>query len=373
MKKEGRIRVLHVIPELRRGGAELALVRLLEGMDPSRFENVVLSLTDAGALGEKIKAAGVALHTLNSHGGVPGFFSLLRALQVARQFNPDILQSWLYLGDFWAFLLNLFLRRPRVVWNIRCSDAFQMTSSLKTRFIFRLNAFFSGFTYSIIGNSQAGIAFHQAHGYHSLRWKYIPNGFELSPANTENPNVALPEGQFLIGTVSKFHHLKDYETLIKAAHIFLREHADAHLVLVGSGFVSTNTRLLSLLEGMDLKRVHLLGEQEKTAPILKKLSLFTLTSISEGFPNALGEAMSAGLPCVATRVGAIPEMLGATGVVVPVRNPEALAAGWEEMYALDSSKRKELGQAARQRIQEKFSLSGMVKEYEDFYTATLHS
>ena len=94
----------------------------------------------------------------------------------------------------------------------------------------------------------------------------------------------------------------------------------------------------------------------------------TAASYGEGFPNVIGEAMACGVPCVVTDVGDSAIIVGETGVVVPPKDPQALAGGWSQLL-LDMSReeRLQLGLAACQRIKERFSLGKIVEQYERLY------
>jgi glycosyltransferase involved in cell wall biosynthesis len=91
------------------------------------------------------------------------------------------------------------------------------------------------------------------------------------------------------------------------------------------------------------------------------------SAYGEAFPMIVGEAMSCGVPCVVTDVGDSGWIVGNTGRVVPPKNPEALANAWKELIELGSEGRETLGEAARQRVIENFSLNSVVEQYEKLY------
>jgi glycosyltransferase involved in cell wall biosynthesis len=91
------------------------------------------------------------------------------------------------------------------------------------------------------------------------------------------------------------------------------------------------------------------------------------SSWTEAFPNVVGEAMACGVPCVVTDVGDSSWIVGSTGRVVPPRNPEALGAAVRGVLALQPAERKQLGLAARQRVEREFSLGAVAHRYEDLY------
>jgi glycosyltransferase involved in cell wall biosynthesis len=114
--------------------------------------------------------------------------------------------------------------------------------------------------------------------------------------------------------------------------------------------------------------VHLLGERPDVTQLNAALDIASNTSLSENFPNAVGEAMACGTPCVVTDVGDSSDIVSDTGLVVPPQDPSALAKAWSQLISAGASGRQTLGQAARQRIIEHFSLEAIVGQYQQFYT-----
>lgn len=100
--------------------------------------------------------------------------------------------------------------------------------------------------------------------------------------------------------------------------------------------------------------------------VFAALTLHTLSSSSEAFPNVLGEAMACGVPCVATDVGNSSFLIGDTGLVVSPKDP-ALADAWERILNLGSEDRSTLGERAREHIQQLFSIVQITRRYEDLY------
>ena len=115
------------------------------------------------------------------------------------------------------------------------------------------------------------------------------------------------------------------------------------------------------------KRMHLLGERRDVAELTAALDLATSCSRSEAFPNAVGEAMACGVPCVVTDVGDSGQLVGDTGEIVPPQDPEALLAGWRRLLDTGADGRRRLGQAARDRVLRRFSLAAVVRRYVEVY------
>jgi glycosyltransferase involved in cell wall biosynthesis len=116
----------------------------------------------------------------------------------------------------------------------------------------------------------------------------------------------------------------------------------------------------------------LLGERADVARLVAALDLFCLSSShGESFPIIVGEAMSSGIPCVVTDVGDVAWMVSETGQVVPPSDPVALAAACEVFLDLGPQGRDALGKAARMRVVDLFSLSSVVKKYEELYESAM--
>jgi glycosyltransferase involved in cell wall biosynthesis len=111
-----------------------------------------------------------------------------------------------------------------------------------------------------------------------------------------------------------------------------------------------------------------LGERRDTDRIIAALDMLVLGSaFGEGFPNAVGEAMACGVPCVATDVGDNAAIIGGCGSVAPPRDPQALAEAMSRLLALSSDERRALGSRARERIQKDYALAAMVRRYSEVY------
>jgi glycosyltransferase involved in cell wall biosynthesis len=111
----------------------------------------------------------------------------------------------------------------------------------------------------------------------------------------------------------------------------------------------------------------LLGERSDVSELLPAIDVATLASLGEALPNSLLEAMAAGVPCVAPDVGDIAELVGTTGDVVPAGDVDALATGWERLAAMREEDRRLLGDRARDRVVERFSLDRAAAAFEALY------
>jgi glycosyltransferase involved in cell wall biosynthesis len=364
--------VLHLITGLETGGAQRALARLVAGTDRRRFRSVVVSMTDAGAMGAEIAAAGTEVRTLGLPGAVPTPAGLLRLARVLREFRPDIVQTWLYHADLLGLTARGLAPVPHLVWNIRCSE---VAFTPARRLLFQLLVLLSRAPKAVIVNSRAGQRVHQHAGYRPRRWELIPNGFDLDVLKPDPAARARLRSEFgigpdavVIGLPARFHPMKDPATFLAAAARLAVRRPEARFVLIGSGLDAGNPALAGMIPPELAGRVDLLGERRDLAQLYPALDIVSLSSsYGEGFPNVLGEAMACGVPCVATDSGDAPELIGETGIVVPRRDPAALAVAWETLLALGPEGRRALGLAARARIANNYAIGPVVARYEALY------
>jgi glycosyltransferase involved in cell wall biosynthesis len=363
-------RILHLITGLQTGGAEGMLARLVTRTDRTRFPSVVVSMTDTGTIGPIIAAAGIPVEALGIRRGAIDPRGLTRFRGLLRRHRPDIVQTWLYHADLLGLIAHRMGYARRLLWNIRCSD---MAGPNVLR---RVLSRFSARPAAVIVNSLAGRRFHQRIGYHPSRWEYIPNGYDMAalrPDETARDRLrsalGIDPSTIVIGLPARYHPMKDHTTFLAAAARQAAARPDHAFLLIGGGIEPANRELTQAIAAHGLMhRVRLLGERTDMNAIYPALDVATLTSaFGEGFPNVLAEAMACGVPCVATDSGDVAEILGATGIIVPPRDPEALALGWQRMIDLGADGRRALGARARAHIAENYELDHAVRRFEALY------
>jgi L-malate glycosyltransferase len=199
-----------------------------------------------------------------------------------------------------------------------------------------------------------------------LHW--VPNGVFIPP----NPSVrtgvyrrefAVADDEFLIAAVSRLHPTKDLTTLVEAFSLLTTQAARrCRLWLIGEGEERPSIEAAIVRCGVS-DRVQLLGARTDVKRLLGDIDCLAMSSITEGLPMALLEAMAVGVPCVATSVGGIPGLLrGDAGVLVPAQNPSALADGLRSV-ADDPARRTSLITHGLDRVREKFDIENTVTRY----------
>ncbi len=384
--------VLHVISGLGHGGAERMLLKVVGGRRSAGLRHAVVSLTPGGALRPKLRGLDVPVRDLGLR-RPPSPLRLARFAGLVRRRRPDVVQGWLYDGNLVASLARLpGTGRPPVAWNVRHSLHDLARERTATRMTIRAGALLSSLPAAIVYNAVSSAEHHEALGFRPDRREILPNGFDTdrfrprpearprlleelgladdaggrTAAGDEEGAAAKPR---LVGTVGRDHPMKDHLGLLEAA-ARLAEERNVHLVLAGPGLEPGHDALTRAARRLGLEgRVHLLGPREDVPRVLAALDVFVLSSAyGESFPNVLGEAMACGLPCVATDVGDTGRILGGHGELVPPEDPEALARALARLLELGPDRRREIGQGARRRIEERYALEDIVGAYEDLWT-----
>ena len=370
------VSMVHVITGVTMGGAEMMLFRLLARCDRSRFSPTVLSLLAPGAVGERISALGVPLLTLGMRQEQPLSRAMLRLVPIARSLRPSLLQGWMYHGNLAASACALLAGRLPVIWNVRHSLHDLRCENRLTRGFIRVGAALSSSTRAIIYNSRLSASQHEALGYEPERTVVIPNGFDCrlfrprpEMAQRLRREAGIDPGRVVIGMVARCHPQKDPFTLIKATALLARRGINVHVLIIGTDFDAGNAPVVRAIAEAGLAgRISLLGERHDIPDLVAGLDIAVLPSAwGEGFPNVLGEAMACGVPCVTTDIGDSAWIVGRTGIVVPPRDPEAMADALERVVALGPDERRQLGAAARARVIEHFEVDDIVGRYEALY------
>lgn len=372
---EAPLTVVHLITGLRAGGAETMLSKVVIGMDRGLFRNVVVSMTDLGKIGAVLRDAGIPVKALGMRRGLPDPRGLPRLLGLLRAERPAVLQTWLYHADLLGLVAARLGGAPRVAWNLRCSNMEMRHYSRLSQMLPKALAWLSPLPDAVVVNSLAGRAFHEGLGYRPKRWEFIGNGFDLERFRADagararlRQALDLPADAVVFGHVARFDPMKDHAGLLRAAARLLAARPQARLVLVGDDADPANPALARDVAALGLTgRVHLLGHRDDVAAVTSGFDVAVSSSLSEGFPNAVGEAMACGVPCLVTDVGDCALVVGDGGRVVPPADPVALAEAARELIDLGEAGRRRLGEAARRRIEAEFSLPVIVRRYEDFY------
>jgi glycosyltransferase involved in cell wall biosynthesis len=366
------IRVVNIITGLQTGGAERAMARLVAALDRDRFEPSVVSLGGDGPVGADLRSRDVPVLALGLSLSRPSPVALGRLLAHLRHARPAVVQTWLYHADLVGGLAARAARTGPVIWNIRHglpdADLYSRHAIVAARAGARLS---SRVPTRVVSVSHAAVDAHVAFGYSSDRFVVIPNGVDLAAFTGDEPRrraaraaLGVDEATFVIGLVARYHPHKDHRTFLDALDKVAGKEPGVIAFLIGAG----TEELAGEIDRRGLVgRCRVLGHRSDVADITPAFDLAVSSSIDEGLPNSVAEAMACGVPCVVTDVGDSARLVGSTGLVVPHGDPDALAAAMMEMVWMTSAQRRARGEDARQRVATHFSMPSMVTAYEDLY------
>jgi len=213
-------------------------------------------------------------------------------------------------------------------------------------------------------------------GFDPSRVRRMYNGIDITALNTSDLISASSfqthsAGRIVAIFVGRLTKQKSLGTLLQAVSIVIQSCPSLHLVMLGDGPERSNLEQEAIALGI-IQHVTFAGYQANVEPYLRSAQLFVLPSVSEGISNALLEAMSFGLPCLASAVGGNSEVLGhgKYGVLLPPNDVKAWARALEEMATV-SALRLEMGELARQRIVESYDFRVTGMKYEELYQELL--
>jgi len=355
----------------------MMLYKLLSGWDRSVYQTEVISLTNIGVIGERIRKLNLPVRALEMRGGRSGVSGLIRLTKWLRDISPSVVQTWMYHADLIGGLAATAGRGIPVIWGIRNSTLDRQTKRstvLTVKACARLSRWIPT---RIICCSEVARKVHEALGYRSDRIVVIPNGFDLDlfkPAPEARASLraelGLPLSSFLVGLVARFDPQKDHRNFIEAAKSVAARHKQVVFVLCGAGVEWENPELAAWIGAGPKDRFHLLGPRDDMPRVTAALDVAaSASSYGEAFPNVLGEAMASGVPCVATDVGDSAFIIGDTGKVVPAKRPNLLAEAFHSIISLAAGERRQLGAKARMRIRENFDLPVIRGRYDALYRA----
>jgi glycosyltransferase involved in cell wall biosynthesis len=374
-----KLRVLHVITDLEVGGAQMMLLKLLEATHV-RHSQAVVSLKREGPLAGRIEELGASVYALGIRSSATNVLRAVSIRSAVRQFQPHLIQGWMYHGNLGASLAGtLSSERVPILWNIRQSLEDIRAYRFKTAFVIKLGALLSKHPAAIIYNSRSGAKHHEGSGFRNAREIMIPNGFDCDrfrpdeeARNRVRGELGIADGAVLVGLVARFDPIKGHRAFLRAAGVVSRMHGNARFVLIGKGVTEEEPEIRNAIAEEQLAgRVLLLGERLDVEQITCALDIACSASWSEGFSNAIGEAMCCGVPCVVTDVGDSAFLVKDTGVAVSKSTPddavEGMATAIHKLIAAGPEYRRRLGMAARRRIESEFSLESVADRYADLY------
>lgn len=375
-----RLKILYVIGTLDVGGTERQLVDLVTRLDRSRFNPVVLCLASGSELVEQLRKADVRVEIIGLRrparrtASLPGHLrdTVARArrfFSLVRRERPDIVHGML----FWAYTLGAFAARlarvPVIVASRRSLSNFKHGKP-HYRWIERAA---NHLTHVFVANSAAvrqDVLATERISPERVRIIYNgidPRPYRVTPDGVLRQSLNLGAGTPVAIVVANFISYKGHTVFLEAWRRIVDVWPEAVALLVGDGPTRSacETQVARLALG---GAVRFLGTRHDVPHLLALATVAVHPSFEEGFSNAVLEAMSAGLPVIATDVGGNSEAVvdGVSGRIVPPRDASAIFESVSDLFG-SPERAKRMGETGRRSVEDRFSMSVMVRHYESLY------
>lgn len=367
------IRIAYSLDSFEIGGTELNAVRLVERIDRRRFDVRFVCLTQRGPLVERVRALGIpiAQFPIPSLVGADAVRAGWRLREWLRRERIQVLHAHdIYSNIFavpWARLAGV----PAVIASRRW-----WTETIRREHVW-MNRQSYRFAHRVLANSASVGELVVKEGVPPARVRVVTNfvdeeAFIPPPAAwvaEQRQALGIGAGDTVIGIVANFHAIKDHATLLRAVAALAPVHDRLRLVLVGDGAEAERLRALAG-ELAIADRVVFAGRRPQSPTMHWLFDLSVLSSRGEGFPNSIVEAMAAGRPVVATRVGGVPDAVddGTTGLLVPPGSPDAMAQAIDRVLrtpSLASTLGGNATRVARERFHATPVINGLQRWYAD--------
>jgi glycosyltransferase involved in cell wall biosynthesis len=366
------VKILHVIDSLKFGGAETLLLSIVRAHQRQGHALSVAYFTP-GPLADDLQGLGAPLYRV-SRRGIKDPLALPRLTRLIRQIKPDVVHTHLFKSDLTGQLAAALNRTPARV------------STLHNINPWRQKRLYSAVMRRVVSPCHRMIAVSEEVRDYTLKWSRYPpekmvvieNGVDLDrfdPASvTALDKTALwgiPLDAPTIGAIGRLQPIKGHTFLLQAAARVVQEAPQARFVLIGDG--PLRAELEAERDRLGLQQHIVFAGLVRDIPgVLKALDIVALSSLWEGLPVALLEAMAMRKPVVATSVGGVPGVLtdGVNGLLVPAQNRDALA---ESMLRLlrDAPLATRLGEAARAAVEQRYSAEIMHRRILEVYESVL--
>ena len=361
--------ICHVVHTLDVGGAEI-LAKQFAYHGAERFNMVFACLDRLGSMGESLVAEGFTVQVI---GRSPGFDwrAARRLSHFFKQHRVSVVHAHQYAPFFYSSLARGFSSELSILFTEHgrsFPDLRRWKRVLANRFLIsrrdRIVAVGEQVRQALIANE----------GFSPQRVHVVYNGVPVDDF-ASNPDaraiarreLGIESDTFLIVQVARLNALKDHVTAVETMGQLVQVHPQVRLMLVGEG--ETRSAIESAIASLNLQSaVTLVGVQSDVSKYLYAGDAFLLSSVSEGIPLTLIEAMAAGLPCVVTAVGGIPEVIEheKTGLLAPAKCAKKLADNLSLLIS-NENLRRELAGAGNRRARSEFSDEVMHAKYQELY------
>ena len=359
------VKILFFTVDNRIGGTEKIILSLATSLPRKEFSSSILTLKPSGLLHCLARNYGIPAYSLNIGSRGSGLLAPFRLFRFLLQHRPDILETFLFLPNILGRIIGWLAGIPVVISSQRSTD------SWRRPYHHLLDRITAPLCRIIISNSQAGRKM-------LLKKAKIPSQKVVVISNGVAPATPILKEEarkilgfsgsgILLGSVGNLRTAKGFHYLLPAFREVVQRYPEAKLLIAGVGPLKEELAIFAWqLELAD--SVFFLGWLTDLGAFYSAIDLLVMTSLWEGMPVALLEALSYGVPVVATNVSGIPEVItdGVEGFLVEPANPHHVAERIIELLE-DPQRRMEMGERGKTRVEKDFSLERMASAYAELY------
>ena len=371
--REPWLKVLLFVRDLDYGGTQRQISALAQGLGHKGHDVTIAVFYPGGGLEREVDQSVVTVRSLGKQRRWDVFSFVAGVAKLLRHERPDVIYSMLDGPNLYAALLKGYHPGVKLTWGIRSSNVEWSNYPRLAYLTYRLCILISSVPQLVIFNSNAGLEFHASEGLKTKRSCVISNGIDTEryypdSASTAQTRISWgvnPE-DLLIGVVGRLDAMKDLPTFFHAVVKFAHKVNYLKIICVGDGPAAYKKELCSLVDRLELTPlVNFIGFVDDMRAVYNTIDVLVSSSVGEGFPNVIGEAMACGTPCIATDVGDSAQIIGDAGYVVSPRKPECLAAAILGFLQKTQMERRELSMLASTRIQKMYGIETMVDRTEE--------
>lgn len=358
---------MHIVPTLNKGGQEKQLYELVKRLDKDRYEITVICLSNDCFWTKYISEYAKCIEIERKRG--MEFNRLIKLIKLTNKIEPDIIQCWGYSATVYGMISAILNSVPIKIITIRGKEKY------KSIMMYLINYIFYRFSKLIIYNSIEALEYEKKiYNLSEHKLKVVFNGINIDDFNTDDIQnrsavlgIQVPENCKTIGTTSSLTKRKNLTMFLDCAKGILKKWSNFIFVIAGIGDQVKELKDYAKVLNIE-KSVFFLGFRNDIPQLLKCFDALWLTSIEEGTPNSILEAMAAGIPVIATDVGGNREIIKhrINGFIVPLNDMEQMVNYTIEVLNKRLLKEKIIKEA-RETIRNKFDMNKMIAEMDNIY------
>jgi glycosyltransferase involved in cell wall biosynthesis len=352
-----RIVVQHVITSLGTGGAERMLERIVR-CSSDEVEHRVLTLLEGGGMVQPLVDAGARVQSLALRNtALAPLLRRIAAVEFKHRSSVQVFSGWLHHGNVAAAMLARAGSRKPLVLNFRSSVEHEYHRPV----VKALRAASRCSDLRVTNSHECAVELRRL-GFGEA--EVVPNGFPLDAFRTNAFRWTRSSREVTVGTLGRFHPVKRQDVFVRGVSALMRRYPSIRGLVVGRGVQAS---LSSFVPSDLMSRWSFEEETTAVSDALARMNIFVQASESEGFPNAVAEAMLAGCAIAATDVGETRRLLGVGNVAFAPNDDEALARAVESLLAYDERALRFVGESNSAFIAARFDERTIARRFAEWF------